>query len=136
MNYKKVIFVAFSPPILVVLLQRQEPMSIMDRMAVRKTAIFFGLCVCVCVCVCECVCEMLAFLLSQLCFLEHIIQREREKLLLWWWMEKDDKMVWFWAIGRVSDLSARGMGRSEQEIKSIKLYFPLNFKPTAPLQAK
>ena len=45
-------------------------------------------------------------------------------------------MVWFWATGRVSDLSARGMGESEQEIKSIKLYFPLNFKPTAPFQAK
>ena len=79
---------------------------------------------------------MLAFLLSQLCFLEHIIQREREKLLLRWWMEEDDKMVWFWAVGGASDLSARGMGASEQEIKSTKLYFPLNFKPTAPLQAR
>ena len=51
MNYKKVIFVAFSPPILVVLLQRQERMSNTDRIAVRKTAIFFGPCVCVSVCV-------------------------------------------------------------------------------------
>lgn len=65
---------AFPPPILVVLLQRQEPMSNMDRRTVRKMAIFFG------PCVCECVCEMLAFLLSQLCFLEQIIQRKREKL--------------------------------------------------------
>lgn len=51
-------------------------------------------------------------------------------------MEEDDKMVWFWAAGRVSDLSARGMGESEQEIESIKRYFPLNLKPTAPLQAE
>lgn len=45
-------------------------------------------------------------------------------------------MVQFWAIRRVSGVSAREIGESEQEIKSLKLYSPLSLKSTTLLPSK
>lgn len=67
----------------------------------------------------------------------------REGKIFCYWGRKETekgevghKMVKFRAIGMVSGLSVRERGESEQEIKSLKLYFSLSRKWTAPLQAK
>ena len=61
------------PPILDMLLQRQEPMSTMDRTGLSRHGLWAIFpCSIVCVCMCVCVYEMSTFLPSGLCFLEQI----------------------------------------------------------------